>query len=322
MALDDLQGVIEELRGTIETHRDCLSGRETRTRQVLIDPLLSELGWDVSDPDSIQLEFSVGSQRADYALISNSQPVAVIEAKKLGSDLEDDEIMQVLGYANLAGIPYMIVTDGDKWGMYEVFRPVGGLDERRLMKLELFQQTAHQNALQALAMWKPNLASGSRPSEAVEPVFISPTSATNPPNSQFDEPREPQPDNSLGDSDNWCTFEWKLYPQGTRPTSFKIGDRPAETIGAWKDVVHKVIAWLVDEEILRASDCPIGTNKLTFIGREAVNRDGTSFDRPQQLSNGLISNRGFFSTPQQWRKLRRLLSQFGVDKNTIKMFYS
>ena len=40
MALDDLQAVIESLQSKIESHRAHLSENETRTRQVLIDPLL------------------------------------------------------------------------------------------------------------------------------------------------------------------------------------------------------------------------------------------------------------------------------------------
>ena len=169
MALDDLQGVIERLQDKIKTHHSYLSKHETRTRQVLIDPLLRELGWDVSDPAAVQLEYKVGKQWADYALMSEGQPVAVIEAKPLGSDLEDDEMMQVLNYANRDGIDYMIVTDGDRWEMYEVFKR-GTLEERLLMKLELSQkQLAHKNAMKALAMWKPNLTSK-------EPVFISPKS--------------------------------------------------------------------------------------------------------------------------------------------------
>ena len=99
MALDDLQGVIEKLRTMIETHRGYLSRHETRTRQVLIDPLLRELGWDVSDPAAVELEYAVkleyrmGKKWADYTLMSNGKPVAVIEAKPLGSDLKDDKMM-------------------------------------------------------------------------------------------------------------------------------------------------------------------------------------------------------------------------------------
>ena len=45
--LDDLHGVIEKLQTEIKTHHDYLSRiqPEMRTRQVLIDPLLRELGW-------------------------------------------------------------------------------------------------------------------------------------------------------------------------------------------------------------------------------------------------------------------------------------
>ena len=172
MALDDLRDAIQKLQDMVEPHRRYLSENETRTRQVLIDPLLRELGWDVSNPDMVQLEYKVGQQRADYALISNGQRVALIEAKRLGSDLQEDEIMQVLNYANRAGIGYMIITNGDRWEMYEVFQPAA-LEERLLMELELSQQSAHRNALQALAMWRPNLVSEGGPAEATKPVFIS-----------------------------------------------------------------------------------------------------------------------------------------------------
>ena len=183
MALDDLQGVIEKLQQIIKVHRDYLSRHETRTRQVLIDPLLRELGWDVSDPAAVELEYSVklvykvGKKWADYTLMfkdelmsdADSKPVAVIEAKPLGSDLNDDKMMQALNYANRDAINYMIVTDGNKWEMYEVFKQAA-LEERLLMKLELSQKRlAHKNAMEALAMWKPNLTSK-------EPVFISPKS--------------------------------------------------------------------------------------------------------------------------------------------------
>ena len=140
MALDDLQGVIEKLQDMIETHRSYLSGHETRTRQVLIDPLLRELGWDVSDPEAVQLEYRVGQQWADYALMSDGQPVAVIEAKPLGSSLKDREMGQAFGYATLDVINYMIVTDGDKWEMYDVFKKVA-LAERLLMKFGVISTT-------------------------------------------------------------------------------------------------------------------------------------------------------------------------------------
>ena len=84
MALDDLKETIETLRERIRAHRAYLEGNETRTRQVLIDPVLHTLGWDVGDPNSVELEYRIGRDWADYVLMGNGRPIAVIEAKALG----------------------------------------------------------------------------------------------------------------------------------------------------------------------------------------------------------------------------------------------
>ena len=169
--LDDLQAVIEQLQNMIKTHDDYLSGKETRTRQVLIDPLLQKLGWEVSDPDAVQLEYGIEKKRADYALMSGGGPVAVIEAKGLGKPLTDTVTTQAHSYVNEEGIPYMIVTDGNKWEMFEVFKQAT-LQERLLMKFQLSEQPAHEIALQVLRIWKPNLASG-KPKEAMKSVLTA-----------------------------------------------------------------------------------------------------------------------------------------------------
>ena len=174
MALDDLKEVIETLQGMIDVHRDYLSAYETRTRQVLIDPLLQTLGWDVWDPGVVQLEYKLReerSERADYGLMWDNKPIAVVEAKHLGKSLRDKETQQDNTYANENGIPYIIVTDGDRWEMYEVFKPVAL--EERLMEFQLSKQRSHECVLQALRIWKPNLASGS-PKEAMKPVLGPP----------------------------------------------------------------------------------------------------------------------------------------------------
>ena len=175
MALDDLKGIIEKLQGMINVHGDYLSAYETRTRQVLIDPLLQALGWDVSDPGTVQLEYKLReerNERADYGLMRANEPIAVVEAKHLGKSLKDNETKQANTYANENGIPYIIVTDGDRWEMYEVFKQAA-LEERLLMEFRLSKQSSHECALQALRIWKPNLASGS-PKEAMEPVIEPP----------------------------------------------------------------------------------------------------------------------------------------------------
>ena len=168
MGLDDLQEVIEKLQGIIKTRHDYLLGKERRTRQVLIDPLLGALGWDVSDPGAVYIEHNW----MDYALMSNASPdavpVAVIEAKPLGEPLEKKAITQAIAYAIENNIPCIIVTNGDRWEMYEVLKP-GTMEDKKLMEFQLSEHLPQECGLQASRIWKSNLAP-SDSKEAMEPV--------------------------------------------------------------------------------------------------------------------------------------------------------
>ena len=316
MALGSLQNVIEKLQKTIEAHREYLTEYETRTRQVLIDPLLQKLRWDVSNPNIVQLEYRVKEQRADYVLMSKGKPVAVVEAKSLGSNLKASVIGQALAYAKLAGISYAIVTDGDKWEMYDVFKPAA-VEKSLLMKLELSQQSAHKNAKQALAMRKPNLT-------AKKPDFKPPKSARNQSSVKPNKLPKPQPPDDSPKNDNerypFASAE-RLYPKHTKPNQLKIDNNLKKIDNSWTAVIHEVVAWLADERILSVNDCPIGTATYTFIGYEGVNPNGTPFKNPQGLSNGLILQGGYLNTQARWQKLRQLLIQLKVDRRKIEVFY-
>ena len=94
--------------------------KETPTRTIVIDPLLESLGWDVRDPDEVQLEYpTVDGKSVDYALKLNRRPVLLVEAKALDDTLHDVKaITQVVGYAANDGIVWCILTNGIKWGVY------------------------------------------------------------------------------------------------------------------------------------------------------------------------------------------------------------
>ena len=172
MPFDDLINLIEMLKRRIEAHRQSLQQNEIRTRTALIGPLLTALGWDVAEPGLVTPEYSVGQGRADYALINGGPetgPVAIVEAKSLGNFLNDRERNQMLNYANMEGIEYAILTNGDVWELYDIFKRVR-LDERRLLSVKIASTPAHQLALQLLLLWRPNLASGV-PVPAQEPVW-------------------------------------------------------------------------------------------------------------------------------------------------------
>ena len=94
--------------------------KETPTRTIVVDPLLEALGWDVRDPDEVQLEYpTVDNKFVDYALILNKKPVLLVEAKALDDKLDDVKaVTQVVGYAANDGIVWCILTNGIKWRVY------------------------------------------------------------------------------------------------------------------------------------------------------------------------------------------------------------
>ena len=172
MLLDDLVEVIEKLKERITAHGPSLRASETRTRMALIDPLLGALGWDVTDPEMVTPEYSVGNGRADYALLSKDMtPVAFIEAKHLGEPLERPQHEdQLFTYALRQQVKFAALTDGNRWLLDDVSVFSGG--ERRLLQISIANMPTHESALKLLLLWRANLATG-QPVAANEPVLAT-----------------------------------------------------------------------------------------------------------------------------------------------------
>ncbi|MBL7135388.1 MAG: type I restriction enzyme HsdR N-terminal domain-containing protein [Candidatus Marinimicrobia bacterium] len=110
---------IEKLRIKLDKHRkDDL--KEYPTRTIFIDPLLQVLGWDVRDPEDVELEYpTIDGKSVDYAPKINRKPVLFIEAKPLNNPLTDvKSITQVVGYSANAGIEWCILTNGVTYKVY------------------------------------------------------------------------------------------------------------------------------------------------------------------------------------------------------------
>lgn len=186
--LDSLVNIINTIKERIRVHRSDLEENETRTRMALIDPLLTVLGWDTSDPACVKPEYPVTGGKADYGLRNaGPTPAAFIEAKKLGEPLESHR-EQMTRYSNMAGVKYAGLTNGDRWELYEVFRQTS-LDERRILDLSILSDPPHESALKLLLLWRPNLESGA-PVHANEPDLVERPSAV----TVIDRPATPPPE--------------------------------------------------------------------------------------------------------------------------------
>lgn len=115
----DLRKQIAELQSQLERHRRS-SLKEFPTRTIFIDPLLEALGWDVRDPDQVELEYpTIDAKSVDYALKINKKPVVLVEAKQLDDALDDVKALtQIVGYAANDGVEWCVLTNGIRYRVY------------------------------------------------------------------------------------------------------------------------------------------------------------------------------------------------------------
>ena len=317
MALDDLKETIETLRERIQAHRPYLEGNETRTRQVLIDPVLHTLGWDVGDPNSVELEYRIGRDWADYVLMGGGRPIAVIEAKALGKPLDDKETMQALNYANTAGIPYMTLTNGDHWRMLEVFKQAP-IKDRILMNFQLTQDESYACALQALGLWRPNLASG-KPQEVATPVMVEKLTRVESA-STISEPSSEQEAVESSNNGDWMPLTSLEVRAGAKPPKYiKFSDLQPISLNYWNDLLVNVAEYLFEIGKLSAEMLPIRTNNssLGLSHNEPVDLEGKRIRFKRKISNGLWLSTDRHRSEFMHKNACLLLKRCDIDPSTV-----
>jgi predicted type IV restriction endonuclease len=100
---------------------------EQNTKATLIEPVLRALGWDVENLEVVEREFKVKKRDkpVDYALFIERGPALFVEAKGLGQDMTDRKwANQIMGYASVAGVPWIVLTNGDEYRVYNAHATV------------------------------------------------------------------------------------------------------------------------------------------------------------------------------------------------------
>jgi len=90
---------------------------ESDTR-LLIDKMLQDvLGFRIED---IKTEQRIEGRRADYVLQINGQDVLIVEAKRIGMALRENQIFQASAYAAYSGLKWVVLTNAIVWQLYHV----------------------------------------------------------------------------------------------------------------------------------------------------------------------------------------------------------
>ena len=110
---------------------------EMATRDHLINPILNELGWLISDPDRVvPNEPSEEGGKPDYTLKKEGRIISFVEAKKLSASL-DDHINQLAKYCYAQGAEFGILTNGIQWMLLRTFEPGKKLPDRVVWQIDL-----------------------------------------------------------------------------------------------------------------------------------------------------------------------------------------
>jgi len=134
----DLPKILAEVRRRI-ANAPKRGLNEQNTKATLIEPVLRALGWDVENVEEVQREFRIKKRDkpVDYGLLILRTPRLFIEAKALGSNLDDRRwANQIMGYATVAGVEWMVLTDGDEYRIYNTHAPVA-VDEKLFRKVRV-----------------------------------------------------------------------------------------------------------------------------------------------------------------------------------------
>ena len=300
--LDELNNVISLLKERMGQHREILSRSEAKTRYSLIDPLLTALGWDLSDPLQVQAEYHTGSGIADYMLLAGrATPQVVIEAKRLGMSVSEG-VSQAIGYCLEQGVPYIVVTNGAQWEAYETHR-MGPIAEKRIVEFSLAGET-QPAVMKALWLWRGNFESAL----PVVPVLHSPVTDPLPPNPPIPSPPPPPPGTQLD--------AFAAQSRDARPAALVFPGQVTKSIERWSDLQVVVVEWLMETDRLAAGDCPVVTpNGAHIVHTSSTRANGSPFMAPVQVSGLWID--GNYSAPGHLRLAKLILQARGVDLATV-----
>ena len=166
--------LINRLKERLVKYKDLFVQNEAAVRYAIVNPFLRMLGWDIEDPEEVVPEYTNPriEGKADYALfikeVSND-PIAFIEVKKLGG-ITGEIVREKLKYSFDSGVRYTIITDGNEWFLYDVFKPNVPFNERVVASWRILQDDPYEILFKSLIIANIKIFGKEKP---YQPIFLS-----------------------------------------------------------------------------------------------------------------------------------------------------
>ncbi|MFR9582439.1 MAG: type I restriction endonuclease [Rikenellaceae bacterium] len=142
----DFKDSIKQISERVEKLRDNLQTEEA-TKNALILPFLSALGYDVFNPLEILPEMScdIGTKKGekiDYAVMMENEPIILIECKhwKQNLSLHDN---QLLRYFNVSKAKFGILTNGVIYKFYTDLVEPNKMDSKPFLEINMLDLKEH-----------------------------------------------------------------------------------------------------------------------------------------------------------------------------------
>ena len=115
---------------------------EEATKMALIVPFLAALGWDVYNPFEVVPEFTadVGTkkgEKVDYAIMRDKQAIILLEAKKVGVNLDNSPASQLYRYFAVSKARVGILTDGIHYRFFSDLDEPNKMDARPFLEFDM-----------------------------------------------------------------------------------------------------------------------------------------------------------------------------------------
>ena len=131
----------DRLQHTIET--------EEATKTSFILPFIQMLGYDIFDPSEVVPEFTADhgtkrGEKVDYALLLENKPVILIEAKRYGSNLDEEEMSQLFRYFSVTDTRFGILTDGIAYRFFSDLEQPNTMDQTPFFEFNMLDFSDQQ----------------------------------------------------------------------------------------------------------------------------------------------------------------------------------
>ena len=260
----ELLEAIKRVCERIKRYENQLRQNEMLTRYALVDPILRALGWDTEDPEQVVPEFQTEVGRPDYILCHENLRIGV-EAKRFGTADRDFEqaYRRALPLWQSEGIRYYIITDGDRWVLWDISKPRKENPEP-IVNIWLSRDNPGDAARQLLALWRP----------AMPKVKVGPPSvATEERETEKERETETRDETQLEQS--LQRLKEQMRPGQSPPTSIRFPDGTQENLRTWKDLLVAVAKWALPK-LQQQRKLPLGS---------LIRRDG-QMRAPKDIGDG------------------------------------